>query len=103
MLEILVAGMLFVLVVMLFLLASLSRSVARMEGRMGQQQVKTTAPSMSGESMASRKLEHREDFMTFLIEDPERRKLSKREQFAAYREWRKAKGLSWPAVVEKTD
>jgi len=35
------------------------------------------------------------DFERFILEDPERRSLSKREQFAAYRAWRKEKGLSW--------
>jgi hypothetical protein len=35
-------------------------------------------------------------FREFLSEDPERRKLPKREQFGAYRAWRKEKGLNWP-------
>jgi hypothetical protein len=34
-------------------------------------------------------------FEEFLGEDPERRKLEKREQFAAYRKWRKERGLNW--------
>jgi hypothetical protein len=34
-------------------------------------------------------------FEAFLGEDPERRKLEKREQFAAYRKWRKERGLNW--------
>jgi hypothetical protein len=101
MLEILMAGTLLVLMVMLVVLASLARTVMRMEGKMGQQQVKSTAPSTPEESMALRKMEHGADFVTFLVEDPERRKLPKREQFASYREWRKAKGLSWPAAIEK--
>ena len=36
-------------------------------------------------------------FDQFLGEDPERLKLSKTEQFAAYREWRKMKGMNWSA------
>ena len=35
------------------------------------------------------------DFERFLLEDPARRALPKKEQFAAYRTWRKEKGLSW--------
>lgn len=34
-------------------------------------------------------------FEAFLGEDPERRKLPKGEQFAAYRKWRQEKGLNW--------
>jgi hypothetical protein len=34
-------------------------------------------------------------FESFLNEDPARRKLSKSEQFAAYRRWRQENGLNW--------
>lgn len=34
-------------------------------------------------------------FEEFLNEDPTRRTLSKKEQFAAYRNWRSQKGLNW--------
>jgi hypothetical protein len=34
-------------------------------------------------------------FDRFLGEDPSRRGLSKGEQFAAYRKWRREKGLNW--------
>ena len=34
-------------------------------------------------------------FLRFLEEDADRRKLSKSEQFAQYRQWRKARGLNW--------
>ncbi len=34
-------------------------------------------------------------FEDFLNEDPQRRSLSKKEQFAAYRDWRSQKGLNW--------
>ncbi len=36
-------------------------------------------------------------FREFLSEDPARRQLPKREQFEAYRQWRKEKGLNWSA------
>jgi hypothetical protein len=38
---------------------------------------------------------HAGTFRTFLKEDPARQKLSKSEQFSAYRRWRKEKGLNW--------
>ena len=34
-------------------------------------------------------------FEEFLNEDPERRKLAKKEQFNAYRKWRAERGLNW--------
>jgi hypothetical protein len=34
-------------------------------------------------------------FEEFLNEDPERRRLSKKEQFKEYRKWRDDKGLNW--------
>jgi hypothetical protein len=36
-------------------------------------------------------------FQEFLDEDPTRSELPKKEQFAAYRKWRKEKGLNWSA------
>jgi hypothetical protein len=34
-------------------------------------------------------------FEAFLSEDPERRNLTKSEQFSAYRRWRQEKGMNW--------
>ena len=34
-------------------------------------------------------------FESFLKEEPERRNMTKNEQFAACRSWRRAKGLNW--------
>jgi hypothetical protein len=34
-------------------------------------------------------------FEEFLREDPARRRMVKSEQFAAYRQWRQARGLNW--------
>lgn len=34
-------------------------------------------------------------FEAFLDEEPERRGLSKAEQFSAYRKWRQEKGMNW--------
>lgn len=34
-------------------------------------------------------------FEAFLNEDPSRRAMTKSEQFAAYRDWRQAKGMNW--------
>ena len=34
-------------------------------------------------------------FEAFLAEDPDRREMTKSEQFSAYRQWRAEKGLNW--------
>jgi hypothetical protein len=36
-------------------------------------------------------------FEAFLAEDPARRQLPKKEQFAAFRRWREEKGMNWKA------
>jgi hypothetical protein len=96
---ILLAGVFGVLVVILVVLGSMSRSLLRMERRMGQQEVAkpvTNPAPVTGPGTSPKKISQRADFLSFLSEDPLRRNLPKREQFAAYRKWRKEKGLSWP-------
>ena len=94
---ILLAGVFLLLVVILLVLGAIVRGLARLERRIGRQAVAdptSVAAPAKGETL--RKTEQKEDFMEFIREDPERRQLPKREQFAAYREWRKDKGLNWP-------
>lgn len=54
----------------------------------------------SGDSAAASvavRAAHDSAFAEFLREDPARKKLPKREQFEAYRAWRRDKGLNWSA------
>lgn len=98
---ILLAGLFGVLVVILVVLNSISRTLLRMERRIGQSDLAkpaTSSPVVVGPP--SKKVSYRADFLSFLSEEPGRRKLPKREQFAAYRKWRKDKGLSWPQSPE---
>lgn len=39
-------------------------------------------------------------FALFLAEDPSRRNLPKKEQFAAFRRWREEKGMNWKPPAE---
>lgn len=51
-----------------------------------------------GQDLADRKegnAEQKQLFAEFLAEDPARRELPKKEQFAAFRRWRDEKGLNW--------
>ena len=78
------------LIAMLILLLSIRVAVARIESRISRtlQAAETQATSSSQEGSTSA-------FDQFLAEDPKRLSLSKTEQFAAYREWRKDKGMNW--------
>lgn len=64
--------------------------------------------SSSRESSLAPELIHRKEenseqkkwFAAFLDEDPSRKELPKKEQFAAFRKWREAKGLNWKSPGE---
>ena len=66
----------------------LSRMDKRLTEGMSQQVVGEAAPSLAECSAGGA-------FETFLNEDPERKTLSKSEQFAAYRRWRQENGMNW--------
>jgi len=44
--------------------------------------------------------EQKKWFEEFLAEDPSRRDLPKKEQFAAFRQWRDDRGLNWKGPAE---
>lgn len=100
---ILLSGVFGVLVVILIILASISRILLRMERKLRATEPTVTAVAGKGESHTSsmKAIAKSGAFLAFLSEDPQRRSLTKREQFAAYRKWRKEKGLSWPQSPEQ--
>ena len=83
-----------VLAVMLLILISTRAAISRLEARIEKLQkshdIKPQSEVGSAEAEAQPSA-----FDQFLAEDPERLVLSKSEQFAAYREWRKEKGMNW--------
>jgi len=68
-------------------LARIERLLARRSTNAGSPRVKVGARESPRSSAG--------DFERFMLEDPARRTMSKKEQFAAYRAWRKERGLSW--------
>jgi hypothetical protein len=73
--------------------------LGRIERRQALAHEEQHAALHPGESLDERKASNRENkqaFRKFLEEDPERRKLPKKEQFASYRKWRHEHGLNWP-------
>ncbi len=89
------AGAILILqLVMLSMLASLSGKVARLSRR---EAAAAPAAQPAGEvaEVKEANSEQKQLFAVFLEEEPSRRELSKKEQFAAFRRWRDEKGLNW--------
>jgi hypothetical protein len=73
--------------------------LARIERRLALAIERDQSTTRQEESLGERKAAvraHKDMFRHFLEEDPERRKLPKKEQFAGYRKWRQEHGLNWP-------
>lgn len=92
-----------ILVVLLLLLTlGLYRRLARIEARQVRIEatLAATAHSRGKESAraanpGSEPMGQQGPFEQFLAEDPGRLAMSKSEQFAAFREWRKKHGMNW--------
>ena len=80
------------LVVVLLLLVRISMRLARLEKlsnrSSSRSETSAPAPSLAETSPGGA-------FEVFLSEDPDRRNLTKGEQFSAYRQWRQEKGMNW--------
>ncbi|MBK1826319.1 hypothetical protein [Haloferula rosea] len=60
-------------------------------------------PRAAQEALEERKTDVKEKkqlFQEFLEEDPSRKELPKKEQFAEFRKWRSATGLNWVSISE---
>jgi hypothetical protein len=89
---ILLSSLLGVVFLLLFVLFGISRSLHRIQKRLGESQSHARGPELppsAAETSAGGAFE------SFLSEDPARRKLTKAEQFAEYRKWRHENGLNW--------
>jgi Na+-transporting methylmalonyl-CoA/oxaloacetate decarboxylase gamma subunit len=90
-----------------FLQLVLLIAVLRLSGRVSHLFRLMASPASSSASasqdLADRKeatSEQKKWFAEFLEEDPSRRDLPKKEQFAAFRQWRENKGLNWKGPAE---
>lgn len=80
---------------LLVLVFWLSARLGRLEKLLGGKAAQAEKPEETGDSESSVETSPGGAFETFLNEDPTRRELPKKEQFAAYREWRHQKGMNW--------
>ena len=89
---ILLTSILGVLLILALILTRISNILARVSRNLNDVTKRMDGPS-------SKDIETRQEslsaYETFLSEDPERLKLSKKECFDLYRIWRKEKGLNW--------
>lgn len=77
--------------------------IARLSGKVGRlaRQISSrgSLPAQLSDSELAGKKEAASDqkkwFEVFLEEEPERRELPKKEQFAAFRRWREERGMNW--------
>ncbi len=90
---ILLGSVLGCLLLLLVLIIGISRKVSRIAIQLSS--IEALQPAHTQEN--SPDSQHPTLFESFLSEDPSRSKLTKNEQFAAYRKWRQEKGLNWSA------
>ena len=79
------------LVILLVLGVAVFRRLSRVERRL----IEDSGRQEAAEVAAAAEIQPGGTFETFLNEEPSRRELPKREQFAAYRQWRHERGLNW--------
>jgi hypothetical protein len=81
-------------------------AVLRLSGKisaLSRQVASASREPAYGPELVHRKEENSEQkkwFAQFLEEEPARRDLPKKEQFAAFRKWREEKGLNWKSAGE---
>lgn len=86
----------FLLVVILFVLLRINGRLAAFSAKLNRSSRSSKLAEPDAEPRSA-KVEPGTPFNEFLDEDSQRRSLSKKEQFKAYRKWRAEKGLNWVA------
>lgn len=80
--------------ILLLLVLGLSGRIKRLSRSLSRQE-RQIAPELAEKNEAT--ADQKKWFEVFLNEDPARRELPKKEQFAAFRRWRAERGLNWKA------
>ena len=82
------------LVVMLFLLVRINSKLSALSAKLSRSS-RAAKVEDADAAPGSVEVHSGTHFEEFLNEDPERRRLTKKEQFKAYRAWRSERGLNW--------
>lgn len=83
------------LVILIFMILGLRSRLVRIERLLGERKERKAQPAAPEEAPEPAEGAPGGAFEEFLIENPERRLLSKKEQSAAYRKWRQERGMNW--------
>ena len=88
-----------ILLVIMILLFRMNGRITALSAKLGRNSraAKLTEPGAEPNVANVAKADSGSTFEKFLKEDAERRSLTKKEQFKAYRKWRSDKGLNWSA------
>lgn len=81
--------------ILFLLIVGLSGKIKRLSRMLARQEEPQVGPELAEKKEAS--ADQKKWFEIFLEEDPARRELPKKEQFAAFRAWRGEQGLNWKA------
>ncbi|WP_035612409.1 hypothetical protein [Haloferula sp. BvORR071] len=95
----LLGGLLLFQVLLLLVVLALSGKVSRLARMIAARD----AGPAAGPELTQKKEENSEQkkqFAKFLEENPSRKELPKKEQFAEFRKWRDEKGLNWKSAGE---
>jgi Na+-transporting methylmalonyl-CoA/oxaloacetate decarboxylase gamma subunit len=92
---IILAVIVFLLLVILLMILKIMSRLQNIERKISTGNV-TEMDDVPRGKVVEKKSDHSE-FEEFLAQDGQRRMLSKREQAAAFREWRRQRGLTWKA------
>lgn len=86
---------LILLIAIFFLALRINAKISNLTNNSHQATRPTPKSNHAEETDPNIEVEPGSHFEEFLNEDPSRRALTKKEQFAAYRDWRSQKGLNW--------
>jgi len=89
------------LVILIFMLIKISSRLSRIESRLASRKTPETPEAAPSFAPSFAETSPGGAFESFLEEYPARREIPKKEQFAAYRQWRQERGLNWSASQEK--
>ena len=90
-----VAGCALLLLLLLLVALRMATRLARIERLLEEGGAGSAGEPVVRDEPAHSSEAQRREFEEFLAEDGSRRAMPKKEQFAAYRSWRKARGLTW--------
>ncbi|MGB6223515.1 hypothetical protein [Haloferula sp.] len=98
----LLGAILLLLLLVWFSQMSTSSRLRRIEEQLGKKPHHSQEEGAGAADTGAESGEQTRLFQEFMMEDPKRAGLPKKEQFAAFRKWRAEKGLNWNSNINKS-